>query len=76
MLNEDDIQKILRTPKDWNKMDKKDQASTLALSFIGMIARPKNIPADLLEKCVEAFNNNRGKIEWEIQAIQEVLDEN
>lgn len=75
-MNEKDINDVLRTPKDWNTIPGGDKASTLALSFINMIAIPKNIPKDLLEKCVEAFNSNRGKFEWEVQAIQEILDEN
>ena len=47
---------------------------TLALSFIGFIARPINIPKDILEKCCEAFNNNRGKVENEIETILIVLN--
>ena len=57
-------------------MSNEDRASNLALSFIGMVARPKNIPEGILEKCIKAFNDNRGKVEWEIQAILKVLNEN
>ena len=74
-MNEKDLNNVLRTPKDWNTIHGGDKASTLALSFIDMVARPINIPEDLLEKCIEAFNNNRGKFEWEVQAIQEVIDD-
>lgn len=69
----DKLLKCLRTPKDWNEIDDDAKASTLVLSFIGYVARPINIPNDILEKCVEAFNNNRGKIEIEIEAVDKVL---
>ena len=69
----DDVLKYLKTPKDWNKLDINAKADTLALSFIGMVARPKNIPRDVLKKCIKAFSNNRGKFEKEIAAILEVL---
>ena len=70
----DDIVRLLRTPRDWNKMDNTARADTLVLSFIGYVARPKNIPHDVLEKCIEAFNNNRGKVERETEAVLKVLE--
>ena len=69
----EDLIKNLSTPKDWNDIKAEDKASILTLSFIGYIARPKNIPQDILEKAVEAFNNNRGKVEIEIEAVEKVL---
>ena len=42
---------------------------------LSMTATSGNIPKDILEKCVKAFNDNRGKIEWEEEAILKVLEE-
>lgn len=78
-MNEDqieDIEKQLRTPRDISKDDLEDQANTLTLAFIGYIAIPIGISKELLEKCCEAFNNNRGKVEWETEAVLKVLEEN
>ena len=72
---EKDLIKALNTPRDWNEMDNEQRASVLALSFIGYVVRPKNIPKDILEKCAKAFNDNRGKVEWETEAILKVLEE-
>jgi len=74
MFSDDDLKKALLTPKDWTQLSNEERASTLALSFIGFIARPINIPKDILEKCCEAFNNNRGKVENEIESILIVLN--
>ena len=69
------LKKFLMTSKDWTIMSNEDRANTLVLSFIGYVARPKNIPKETLEKCIEAFNNNRGKVEIEIEAVLKVLEE-
>ena len=74
MFSDDDLKKALLTPKDWTQLSNEERASTLALSFIGFIARPINIPKDILKKCCEAFDNNRGKIEDEIESILIVLN--
>ena len=66
--------KILFTPKDWNVLSNQDRAELLALSFIGYVARPKNIPIEILQKCIDAFNANRGKIENETEAIFQTLE--
>ena len=72
----EDILKAFRTPEDWNKMNNARRANSLVLSFIGSVVRPKNIPANVLKKCVEAFNKNHsGKIEKEIDTVFEVLEE-
>lgn len=71
----DDLMKRLSTPRDISKMSLEEQASIITLSFIGYLARPVGISKELLEKCCEAFNNNRGKVEWEEEAILKVLKE-
>ena len=71
--NVDDVIKYLSTPKEWSEIKLKDRATTLVLSFIGYIARPKNISPTILEKAIEAFNNNRGKIEIEIEAVEKAI---
>ena len=48
MFSDDDLKKALLTPKDWTQLSNEERASTLALSFIGFIARPINIPKDIL----------------------------
>ncbi len=75
-MNAEELKKALYTPRDSNEMDNDRLATTLGLSFIGYCARPSGIDKDLLQKCCDAFNNNRGKAEWEIAAIKKVLDEN
>ncbi len=67
------IRKFLSTPQDWNELSDERKATTLVLSFIGYVARPKNIPKNILEKCVKAFNDNRGKTEKEIDAVLKVI---
>lgn len=71
----DDILKELKTPKDWNTINPKDRANILVLSFIGYVARPKNIPKETLEIAIEAFNNNRGKVEKEVEAVEQAFKE-
>lgn len=63
----------LNKPQDISSKPLKDQADILTLAFIGMIAMPIGISKEVLEKCCEAFNNNRGQVEWEAEAILEVL---
>jgi hypothetical protein len=69
----EDIEKFLRTPQDISKKTLEEQANTLTLAFIGYLAIPTGISKELLEKCCEAFNNNRGKFEWEEEAILTIL---
>lgn len=73
MIDQDNLIKYLTTPKDWSEIKSEDRATILVLSFIGYVARPKNIPKDVLEKAVEAFNNNRGKVEIEIEEVNKVI---
>jgi hypothetical protein len=68
-----ELEKQLRTPRDISKESLETQASLLTLAFIGYIAIPTGISKELLEKCCEAFNNNRGKLEWEMEAILTIL---
>ena len=67
------LTKFLLTPQDSTKMPDEIFATSLTLSFIGMIVRPKNIDPELLQKCWEAFNANRGKTEIEIEKVKEVI---
>jgi hypothetical protein len=64
----------LSAPLDAGEMGNERLAGVLMLSFIGMCARPKNISRELLDRCIEAFNNNRGKTEVEEAAILNVLN--
>ena len=69
----DDLERALRTPRDLTNCVPEDQASILALHFIGYIAKPTGISDDLYRRCIQAFNDHRGKVEWEIEAILKVL---
>lgn len=69
----DDLKRSLMTPKDSTKMTDDSFACALVLSFIGYVARPSGIDKDLLEKCVKAFNENRGKVESEALAVEKVI---
>jgi hypothetical protein len=75
-MDKDSIEKQLRTPRDISNDSLEEQANTLTLAFIGFIAIPAGISKELLEKCCEAFNNNRGQFEWEMEAILKALKEN
>jgi hypothetical protein len=75
-MDKDSIEKQLRTPRDISNDSLEKQANTLTLAFIGFIAIPTGISKELLEKCCEAFNNNRGQVEWEEEAVLKVLKEN
>jgi len=72
----EDLEKYLRTPRDISNDSLEKQAITITLAFIGFIAIPTGISKELLEKCCEAFNNNRGQVEWEEEAVLKVLKEN
>jgi len=69
------LKNFLATPKDVSQESNEEKAGTLALHFIGYIAKPIGIDDVLYRKCIEAFNNNRGKVEREIEAILKVLNE-
>jgi hypothetical protein len=72
----DEILNELRTPKDIFNLSLEEQTNIITLSFIGYVAKPVGISKELLEKCVKAFNEDRGKIEKESNAILKVLEEN
>jgi hypothetical protein len=69
----EDLKKYLLTPKDISQMPTERQATIIVLSFIGYIARPTGISEELMAKCAEAFNAHRGKVEWEIEAVEKIL---
>ena len=72
-MNMEALERFLSTPQDALTMCDERLASTLTLSFIGMCARPKNLCPKLLEACIEAFNNNRGKTEKEEAAVYNAI---
>lgn len=71
----EEVLKHLATPRPWAELDKERRAGVLVLSFIGYCARPSGIPEATLEKAIEAFNNNRGKVENEEKAVYEAIKE-
>ncbi len=72
----ENLKKFLSAPKDISKSTNLEKASTLALHFIGYIARPVGIDEELYNDCLNAFCNHRGKFEWEEKAIYDTLQEN
>ena len=75
MATEEDIKKFMATPVDISQENDFKKSSTLALHFIGYLAKPIGISEELYQKCLQAFNNNRGKTETEAKAIFDVLTE-
>jgi len=73
MIDIDDLKKFLAISKDISNESNEEKAGILALHFIGYLAKPIGISDTLYKKCVEAFNDNRGKVEWEIKAILKIL---
>jgi len=69
----DDLKKFLLTPQDINSMDYEEKANILVLHFIGYVAKPKGMEDMTYKKCLDAFNNNRGKTEKEAEDILKVL---
>ena len=69
----EDLKKFLLTPQDISSMDYEGRANILALHFIGYIAKPKGIDEIAYNRCLEAFNNSRGKFEKEEEEILKVL---
>lgn len=74
MFNEEDLKKHLSTPKDISMKSNEDKAAILTLHFIGYLAKPIGIDDILYRRCLEAFNNNRGKVEWEEEAVLKILN--
>ena len=69
----EDVKKTLVTPIDLNTKDMHEKAEILTLHFIGYLAKPYGICDKLYKKCLEAFNDNRGKTERESEAVLNVL---
>jgi hypothetical protein len=69
----DALKKYLSTPKDISKESLEKKSTTICLWLIGYIAKPIGVSDEILEKCCEAFNKNRGKVEYEEEAIFNVL---
>lgn len=69
----EDLKRYLSTPKDISLFSLEEQANVLTLHFIGYLAKPIGIDDNKYKKCLEAFSNSRGKIEWESEAVLNVL---
>lgn len=70
----EDLKKFMKTPQDLTSLPNEEKADTLALHFIGYLAKPLGIDNIIYKRCLEAFNNNRGKTEKEADAILKVLE--
>lgn len=70
-----DLKRELSTPKDLTDLSNEEAAGIIALHLIGFVAKPTGISEELYKKCVNAFNNNRGKFEMEAVAVLKVLRE-
>lgn len=68
-----DLEKFLKKRIDFNTVS--DKAQVLVLHFIGFIPKPINIPDDVYKAAMEAFSNNRGKVEQEEEAVAKVLSD-
>jgi len=67
---------LMSSPREWNDiLDNADRATLLCLHFIGGVKKPFNIPEPLYNKCLEAFENNRGHFESEHFAIYKILED-
>lgn len=73
MTDVEDLEKFLRTPKDISHSSDEIKADILTLHFIGYLAKPIGINDVLYKKCAEAFDANRGKVEWESAAVLKAL---
>ena len=67
------IRKYMATPRNITNDTLEEQASIMTLHFIGYIAKPIGIPEELYKECLSAFNNHRGKVEWEEESVLKVL---
>lgn len=74
--NIEELKRFMKTPRDISSMSNEDKTNHITLYFIGYLARPKGISDELLQECCNAFNNNRGKCEWEEAAVLKVLEAN
>jgi len=72
-MNIEDVKKQMATPIDLNTKDMHEKADILTLHFIGYLAKPHGICDEQYKKCLEAFNNNRGKTERENEAVLKIL---
>lgn len=70
----EDLKRFLAKPQDISQESNEEKAETLVLHFIGYLAKPIGIEDVLYQKCIKAFNDNRGKVETEIATVLKVLD--
>ena len=73
MNDYNEIKNFMATPQDISKVSLEKKAMVICLWLIGYLAKPIGISDDILKKCCEAFNNNRGKVEKEEEAIFNIL---
>ena len=71
----DDLIEHLKKPRDLSNASLEDKAGILTLHFIGYVAKPIGVSDAVYKKALEAFNNNRGKVEWEEAAVLKALQE-
>jgi hypothetical protein len=72
-VDEENLKRVLGTPKDISNLPTEEQSEILTLHFIGYLAKPTGINEEVYLRCLIAFNANRGKVEEETKAIEEVL---
>lgn len=68
-----DVEERMKTPVDLSKATIEKKTDILTLHFIGYLVKPLGIEETLYKECLLAFCDNRGKYEWEAEAIRKVL---
>ena len=68
-----DLKNFLSTPKNLEGESLETKALALTLHFIGGLPKPYGLTDGIYERCLEAFNANRGKFEWEEAAVYKAL---
>jgi hypothetical protein len=73
MSSKEDLEKMMRTPVDISTLPLEERANILTLHFIGYLAKPNGINEKVYNNCMEAFSSKRGKVEWETEAVLNIL---
>ena len=69
------LMEVLTKSIDISQFPPDNKAEVLALSFIGYMAKPIGISEELYKKCLKAFEDNRGKIQQEKDAILQAIED-